>query len=105
MTIALLIMLILSVSANVYQRHELVNRPDRPVYKEIEVIKKAMCECEHPSSVHNERGRCRQEMFMLDGIQTSKSYQCFCAKYTGPTPLSEYFDDQARELETKRFKD
>lgn len=81
-------------------------------YKEIEVIKKAMCECGHPSSMHmpenpgnpNEGG-CQQEFFELQGKKTKDSFKCFCIKYVGPEPILDWFDASVRELETVRPKE
>jgi hypothetical protein len=73
--------------------------------KEIEVIKRAVCECEHISSNHkNGTGSCQALTFYTDEgkVKLSRSIECPCTKYTGPVPLSEYFDDQIKELESKR---
>lgn len=72
-------------------------------YKEIEVVKRAICECDHASSFHDKTGKCRKQMFKLDGQITKTSYECDCRKYTGPVPLTMVFDDQMRELESTRI--
>lgn len=60
--------------------------------KEIEVVKKAVCECSHESSKHTEREGCREVLFKtVDGVETNKSFYCRCARYTGPLPLPAYY--------------
>src|SRR6476661_138614 len=82
-----------------------VRRPtiEKTVYKEIEVVKKAMCECGHVSSMHKDNTRCQQETFYLDGVLCKQSFRCRCRKYVGPVPMTQYFDDQL-ELTTTPLK-
>ena len=108
MELILLGLFIVSMLTNMLQGAilmQLKNNPiEKVVYQEIEVVKRAVCECGHESSKHNGRG-CQQQMFKLDGQLTKNSYVCFCTKYVGPEPLSEYFDDMARQLESKKYKE
>jgi hypothetical protein len=96
--------LILSLLANTGLAIKLNNVLSNPTvkveYKEIEVVRKAMCECDHPSSMHTDTGGCQQEMFKLDGHTVKKSYKCFCQRYVGPEPIIDMFDQQMRQLES-----
>jgi len=107
MEIVLLILFFISMAANAALAAKVAYNHAHPIvktqYKEIEVVKKAICECDHESSKHNNSG-CQQQMFTLDGNTTTKSYKCFCTKYVGPIPMTQYFDDQMRELESVKIK-
>lgn len=102
----LLMMLVLTNVVHMYRYQQLENNgPKKIEYKEIEVVKKAMCECEHVSSFHKgNTGTCQALTFYTDEgrVKLSRSIECPCTKYTGPVPLSEYFDDKLRELESVR---
>lgn len=108
MELILLCMLVASMLANMGFVANTVRLHMNPLvkteYKEIEVIKRAICECSHESSKHDNKG-CRQQMFKLDGHSVNKSYECYCVKYVGPTPMSEYFDDALLQLESKHVRD
>ena len=109
MFIAVVIMINLLAATNVgwaIRVHQITaNAPTKIEYKEIEVVKKAMCECDHVSSAHKAgTGPCQTLTFFTDGgkVKTNKAIECPCTKYTGPIPLTQYFDDQQRELESHR---
>jgi hypothetical protein len=99
-------LLLLSNAAWAMRVHQLQSNPiEKVVTKEIEVVKKAMCECGHVSSTHKTNtGTCQALTFFTDEgrVKLSRSIECPCQKYTGPLPLTEYFDDQMRELESTR---
>lgn len=99
--------LILSFVLNVLMGFRLYHNPhvlvEKEKVKEIEVVKKAICECDHASSFHDKTGKCRKQMFRLDGQVTKTAYECDCRKYTGPIPLTQVYDEQYRELETTRI--
>jgi hypothetical protein len=112
----MLVMLAGSSVGNMMLAHKVAQLEANPVvqtqFKEIEVIKKAMCECGHPSSMHLAEntsspidGGCQQEFFELQGKKTTSSFKCFCVKYVGPEPLLDYFDARVRQLETQKIKE
>lgn len=114
--IIMLLSLVASGAGNMILAHKIGELEANPIiqteFKEIEVIKKAMCECGHPSSMHLDAnpddpndGGCQQEFFELQGKKTTKSFKCFCVKYVGPEPFVDYFDAQTRSLETVKVKE
>ena len=74
------------------QVKELEERGPEKIVKEIEVIKKATCECSHVSSMHNDEHGCMEILFKTaDGIETNKTFRCKCERYTGPQPLPAFY--------------
>lgn len=99
MTVVFIIMLVLSIVNSAIAFKLLMTKQVQapaPV-KEIERVK-AICDCDHPMSMHTDEKGCTQQLFRLDGQITNKSYTCYCKRYIGPLPLTQYFDDQIKEL-------
>lgn len=116
----LLIMMFIALcgsgTGNFLLAHKVAELESNPVekieYREIEVVKKAMCECGHPSSMHIEanpdnpnEGGCQQEFFELQGKKTTNSFKCFCVKYVGPEPYGDVFNSLNYELETTKLRE
>lgn len=109
------VLLVLSGTGNIMLSHKVGALEASPevveVIKEVEVVKRAMCECNHPSSMHEpynaekpNDGGCQQEFFELNGKKSTESFKCFCVRYIGPEPYFGYFDAREREIETLKPK-
>lgn len=59
---------------------------------------KAVCDCEHPLSMHDDQEGCAAKLIRIQGQLMKNSFTCPCKKYIGPLPMTEYFDDQLKEL-------
>lgn len=59
---------------------------------------KAICDCEHPLSMHDTIDGCAAKLIRVQGQLMKNSYTCPCKKYIGPVPMTQYFDDQLKEL-------
>lgn len=103
MDIVLIAILVLSFCINLVQfgRLKYLSYHPHTEIKEIEVVRKAMCECGHVSSYHDDKG-CRQHVFVIDGTELNKSVECYCKRYVGPLPIQEIFDEKMREIENAR---
>lgn len=106
MTIIFGVCLIVSLLVNAYTMY-VPEAKTKVVYKEIEVVKRAVCECSHVSSMHklDGTGSCGSDTFYIDGLKINKSIKCPCRRYTGPLPVVDYFDDQMRQIESTPFKE
>lgn len=52
----------------------------------------ALCGCGHDLAVHDrESNRCHGETFRKNGHGLKEWANCNCRRYTGPTPLEEFF--------------
>ncbi|UGT38531.1 hypothetical protein LTV02_20475 [Nocardia yamanashiensis] len=52
----------------------------------------ALCGCGHDLSLHDrEAGACHAEIFRKTGAGLKAWVPCNCRRYTGPTPLEEFF--------------
>ncbi|MFB7722789.1 MULTISPECIES: hypothetical protein [unclassified Nocardia] len=52
----------------------------------------ALCGCGHDLAVHDrESGQCHGETFRNTGVGIKAWVPCNCRRYTGPTPLEEFF--------------
>jgi hypothetical protein len=94
----LIALLIFSIFCNVIMAQAVIRHkigPDGRTDKQIESdpTPKPVCGCKHDLAFHGPDG-CEQYMILIDGRVMQKSYKCRCQKYTGPVPLTQYFDDQ-----------
>ncbi|MEU6583257.1 hypothetical protein [Nocardia sp. NPDC046763] len=52
----------------------------------------AVCGCGHDLALHDrEVGHCHAETFRKTGMGLKAWARCNCQRYTGPTPLEEFF--------------
>ncbi|MFF0635452.1 hypothetical protein ACFYTS_23460 [Nocardia sp. NPDC004151] len=52
----------------------------------------ALCGCGHDLALHDrEAGHCHAENFRKTGAGIKAWARCNCRRYTGPTPLEEFF--------------
>ncbi|MVU81065.1 hypothetical protein GPX89_27935 [Nocardia sp. ET3-3] len=52
----------------------------------------AVCGCGHDLALHDrEAGHCHAETFRKTGVGIKAWSRCNCQRYTGPTPLEEFF--------------
>ncbi|MTE12732.1 hypothetical protein GLP40_08100 [Nocardia sp. CT2-14] len=52
----------------------------------------ALCGCGHDLALHDrEAGHCHAETFRKTGVGFKAWARCNCQRYTGPTPLEDFF--------------